>query len=338
MDSLDQLDVRKGAAGQLDVYCKRRPNQEGVVSVSSWFEAKYSATEHGTAIIKSMFGKSVFSYPKSIHAVTDSIYVAGASRKDACIFDYYAGSGTTGHAVINLNREDGGRRKFVLVEMGAHFDSVLLPRLKKVIYSSNWKDGKPISRNGSTQFFQYIHLESYEDTLDSLEVRPPSTDQQALLSEQPTLAEDYRLRYALGEETAESACLLGKHFTAPFAYTLSVVRDGVRQEVPVDLPETFNYLIGLRVESRQRVDGVLTIIGMDAEGKRCLILWRNLDEMDNPPLEAWFLRHRPTFGALDLIYVNGDHTLNALKDQTESWTAQTTEPVFRALTFAGANQ
>ena len=60
--------------------------------------------------------------------------------------------------------------------------------------------------------------------------------------------------------------------------------------------------------------------------------------MDNPTLEAWFLRHRPTFGALDFIYVNGDHTLNALKDQTESWTAQTTEPVFRALTFAGANQ
>ena len=110
---------------------------------------------------------------------------------------------------------------------------------------------------------------------------------------------------------------MGKHFTDPFAYTLSVVRDGVRQEVPVDLPETFNYLIGLRVESRQRIDGVLAITGMDAEGRRSLILWRNLNEIDNTTLEAWFLRHRPKFGSLDLIYVNGDHTLNALRDKAE---------------------
>ena len=44
---------------------------------------------------------------------------------------HFAGSGTTGHAVIELNREDGGRRKFILVEMGDYFDTVLLPRLKK---------------------------------------------------------------------------------------------------------------------------------------------------------------------------------------------------------------
>ena len=338
MDSLDQLGIRRGAAGQLDVYCKRRPNQEGVVSVSSWFEAKYSATEHGTALIKSMFGKSVFSYPKSIYAVTDSIYVAGASREDTCVLDYFAGSGTAAHAVINLNREDDGRRKYILVEVGHYFDTVLLPRIKKVVYSLDWKDGKPVSRSGSTQLFKYIRLESYEDTLDSLDVTPRSSEQEELLTQNPALAEDYRLRYALGEETSGSACLLGKHFTDPFAYTLSVVRDGVRQEVPVDLPETFNFLIGLRLESRQRIDSVLAITGMDPEGKRTLILWRNLNETDNTALEAWFVRHRPTFGSLDLIYVNGDHTLNALRDKAESWTAKTIEPVLRELMFEGANQ
>ena len=101
------------------------------------------------------------------------------------------------------------------------------------------------------QLFKYVGLESYEDTLDGLELTPPSSTQQDLLVQNPALAEDYRLRYALGEETSESACLLGKHFTDPFAYTLSVVRDGVRRETPVDLPETFNFLIGLRVESRR---------------------------------------------------------------------------------------
>ncbi len=59
----------------------------------------------------------------------------------------------------------------------------------------------------------------------------------------------------------------------------------------------------------------------------------NLNEMSNATLEAWFLHHRPTFGPLDLIYVNGDPTLNTLKGQTESWTAQTIEPVFRELIF-----
>ena len=254
------------------------------------------------------------------------------------VLDYFAGSGTTGHAVINLNQQDNGHRKYVLVEVGDHFNTVLRPRIKRVVYSPDWKDSKPVSRSGFTQLFKYIHLESYEDTLDSLEVMPRSSEQEELLTGNPALAEDYRLRYALGEETSGSACLLGKHFTDPFAYTLSVVRDGAGQEVPVDLPETFNFLIGLRVESRQRIDGVLAIIGTDAEGKRTLILWHNLDEMDNTALEAWFVRYRPKFGSLDLIYVNGDHTLNALKQVDETWTAKTIEPVFRELTFEGANQ
>jgi len=63
-------------------------------------------------------------------------------NNELCI-DFFAGSGTTGHAVINLNREDGGRRKFILVEMAQHFDTVLLPRIKKVTFTPEWKDGKP---------------------------------------------------------------------------------------------------------------------------------------------------------------------------------------------------
>ena len=318
MNSLADVAVRKDRTGRDYVYYKRRPHEQGVVSISCWFDAKYSATEHGTALLKAMFGESVFSYPKSIHAVTDAIYTAGAALADAYVLDYFAGSGTTGHAVVNLNREDGGNRKFILVEMGQYFGTVLLPRMKKVVHSSDWKDGKPVSRKGVSQFFKYVRLESYEDTLDSLEVTPPDSAQQDLLEQNLELAEDYQLRYALGVETSGSACLLGKDFTDPFAYTLSVVRDGTRREVPVDLPETFNYLLGLRVESRRRMDGVLAITGTDPEGKHCLILWRNLNETDNAALEKWFTRHRAEFAeSLDAIYTNGDHTLNALKQKDE---------------------
>ena len=81
------------------------------------------------------------------------------------ILDYFSGSGTTAHAVINLNRENGGNRKYLLVEMGDYFHTVLLPRIKKVVYSKDWRDGKPVSHEGSSHFLKYYTLEQYEETL-----------------------------------------------------------------------------------------------------------------------------------------------------------------------------
>ncbi len=272
-----------------------------------------------------------YCHPVSLYG---EMLAAAAPKSNDLALDYFAGSGTTGHAVVNLNREDGGRRKYLLVDIGQHFDTVLLPRMKKVIYSSDWKDGKPVSRKGVSQLFKYVRLESYEDTMDSLETAPRSDEKNELLARHPALGEDYRLRYALGEETSGSACLLGKEFADPFAYTLSVVRNGERREVKADLPETFNYLIGLHVESRRRIEDVLAIAGANAEGRKCLILWRNLEQTDNDALDAWLVRNRQRFaGPLDLIYANGDHTLNAVKPPNETWTAETIEPLFRELMF-----
>ena len=298
-----------------------------------WDSPRYIAGDYGTRWLTNL-GLKVEQdlYPKSIHTVMDSIFAI--SEGTATVLDYFAGSGTTGHAVLNLNREDGGQRKYVLVEIGQHFDMVLLPRMKKVAYSSDWKEGKPVSRKGISQLFQYIRLESYEDTMDSLEVEPRSDAQEALLAENPEMAEDYRLRYALETETNGSACLLGKYFADPFAYTLSVVRDGMRRETPVDLPATFNYLLGLRVESRQSVEGVLAIEGADSQKRKCLILWRNLEGTSNTALEAWFVRNRERFAApLDVIYANGDHTLNAMRQSSDTWKAESIEPVLRELMF-----
>ena len=264
-------------------------------------------------------------------------YLCNCDGQDT-VLDYFAGSGTTGHAVIDINREDGGERTYVLVEMGDHFDTVVLPRLKKVAYSPDWKAGKPVARDkGVSHLIRYVRLESYEDTLDGLVLTPPSGD--LLAGGTPALAEDYRLRYALGAETAASTCLMGGAFTNPFAYTLSIVRDGARRETSADLPETFNFLLGLRVESRRRLDGVLAIAGRDAEGRHCLILWRDLEATDNDSLEAWFADNRARLpDLLDLVYVNGDHTLNAIRQPGETWTAETIEPVFRELMFEDHNQ
>jgi len=75
------------------------------------------------------------------------------------ILDYFAGSGTTAHATISLNREDDGKRKYILVEMGEYFESVLKPRIMKVVYSKDWKDGKPVSREGVSHMFKYMRLD-----------------------------------------------------------------------------------------------------------------------------------------------------------------------------------
>jgi adenine-specific DNA-methyltransferase len=86
---------------------------------------------------------------------------------DSFVLDFFAGSGTTAHAVMKLNREDGGRRKFILVEMADYFDTVIIPRIKKIAYSFNWKDGKPQDTDGLGVFFKYHTLEQYEDTISN---------------------------------------------------------------------------------------------------------------------------------------------------------------------------
>ena len=321
----------KVVAGSGETQIEKARAERAIKTV--WDNPRYIAGDYGTRWLTNL-GLKVEQdlYPKSIHTVMDSVFAI--SDGDATVLDYFAGSGTTGHAVVNLNREHGGRRRYVLVEMGRHFDAVILPRMKKVVYSSDWKDGKPVSRQGVSHVFKCVRLESYEDSMDSLEVAPPSNERAALLAGNGDLAEDYRLRYALGVETSGSACLLGREFRNAFAYALSVVRDGVRRDVQVDLPETFNWLIGLRVESRRWLDGVLAITGADADGRRCLILWRNLEEVDNAALEAWFDRNRGRFSwPLHLVYVNGDHTLRAMRGPSETWKAATTEPFFRQLLF-----
>ena len=176
------------------------------------------------------------------------------------VLDPFGGSGTTGHAVINLNREDDGRRKFILVEMGDYFDTVLLPRIKKVTFTPEWKDGKPKrpatpeEAERSPRIVKVVRLESYEDTLNNLETRR-TQGQQSLLDHPDAqgpdgLREQYLLRYLLDVETRGSQSLLNvAAFADPTAYQLKVKRPGTDESrlVKIDLLETFNWLIGLTV-------------------------------------------------------------------------------------------
>jgi adenine-specific DNA-methyltransferase len=135
-----------------------------------------------------------FPNPKPSRLLERVFTVSTPPSSRGWILDFFGGSGTAAQAVINLNREDGGKRKFILVEMGDYFDSILKPRIKKVTYSKDWKDGKPVSRQGSSHLFKYLRLESYEDALNNLELRR-TPDQDDLLRQHEPLREDYMLHY-----------------------------------------------------------------------------------------------------------------------------------------------
>ncbi len=231
--------------------------------MSNWTDARYNAGPHGTALLAHIVkDREAFSYPKSLFTVRDAIEAMTWQASSPRILDFFGGSATTAHAVMLLNREDASHRKFVLCEMGAYCDTVVIPRLKKIAYAPEWKDGKPKrlatpeEADRSPRIMKIVRLESYEDTLNNLDIR--RSDAQKSLLDEPAakgdgkLREQYLLKYMLDVETRGSQSLLNvAAFRDPTAYRLSVKRPGSDEsrEVCVDLLETFNWLIGLTVDA-----------------------------------------------------------------------------------------
>lgn len=205
-------------------------------------------TQDATAELLSVLGVNNFTYPKSSEITKYLMQLA--TNKNDYLLDYFAGSGTTGHAAIKINREDGGSRKFILVEMGEYFDDILKPRIQKAVFSNAWENGKPINRDGISHCFKYLRLESYEDTLNNLSLQSDPARDRAL-ADNPALRQDYVLNYWLDVETQGSQSLLNvTAFRDPTAYTMRIKQPGsdVLREQRIDLIETFNWLIGLWVE------------------------------------------------------------------------------------------
>ncbi len=188
------------------------------------------------------------SYPKPSKLLT--LLLMASRHESGYWLDYFAGSGTTAHAVINLNREDQGKRKYILVEQGDYFDTVLKPRIQKVVYSKDWKDGKPVSRAGISHCFKTLRLESYEDALNNLVLKADSSRDIALANNQ-SMQRDYLLNYFLDVETQGSQSLLNiADFRDPTAYRMQIKKPGSDEQSlqNIDLIETFNWLIGLWVK------------------------------------------------------------------------------------------
>jgi len=320
---LKNLTVRQGRDGRQTIYLKKDAESYRTV----WSDPKYNAAEYGSTLLKHM-GLGDFSFPKSIHTTADCLRVA-LGGEDGVVLDYFGGSGTTAHAVIMMNRGDGLSRKFIVVECADYFKDVLLPRIQKVMFAPEWKDGKPArlttkeEAERTPRLVKVLRLESYEDALHNTfsDKAIERLAEREKAYREAVGEEEYRIRYLvkLPLEASDSMLNLAR-LEHPFDYTLEVLTDhGPNTEI-VDLVETFNWLYGLRVhqlltwvngkdKTAKERDGrsYRAVVASDREGKkRILVVWRDMTGLD-PKVERPFLEAKAKeVGTFEEQWINGD--------------------------------
>jgi adenine-specific DNA-methyltransferase len=269
-------------------------------------------TQHGTNEIAGLFGDSrVYTFPKPSNLLSQLLEIAQL-HSDEIILDFFAGSGPIGQATLNYNRRNSSKCKYIMVEIADFFDGVMKARIQKVMFSSDWKDGKPTSKDGISHMFKYQYLEQYEDSLNNIEFMASGKVQKTLEE-----LEGYFLKYMLDFETRDSPTRLNiDKFSRPFEYKLKITdRNETREEV-VDLVETFNYLLGLHVKQIKTYKNNGTdyrVVFGEKDNDSIAVIWRATDELDLRADKAFIEGNILRDFEADKIFVNGNSYLeNAL--------------------------
>ncbi len=325
-ETLDDYRVRRLPSG-IEIDFKIRMDLSA--SPNTWWDdSKYASANRGPKSLKDLFGEKNFDFAKAVPLVEDCLRASGCSA-DTTVLDFFAGSGTTAQAVVNLNREDGGRRRFVLAEMGAHFDDVVLPRVKKVMFSPDWKAGRPQPPSNeaterSPRIVKYLRLESYEDALNNIEFAEAGVQRMMEV-------EDYVIRYMIEWETRESATLLNvEQLTRPFDYRLATYANGNGGSERADVAETFNYLLGLKVRTRKVYhddERKYLVYRGAADGQETVVIWRETEGWKPADFrrDQQFLIREKIAEDADIVYANGICFLEG---------AKALEPLFKERMFA----
>jgi len=129
----DDIVCERNIKNKPEIFFKVRESQR---YLTHWFDSKYNTTHYGTRLLKKITGENGFSYPKSIYSVLDTLKIM--TKDDDIILDFFAGSGTTGHATLALNKEDGGSRNFILVEQLHEHIDVCKKRIRGVLKNDNF--------------------------------------------------------------------------------------------------------------------------------------------------------------------------------------------------------
>ena len=127
---------------------------EGKPPTNFWPYIEVGHTDEAAKTLKAIFeGKAPFDTPKPPRLIERILQIAG--KENALILDSFAGSGTTAHAVLNMNKADGGHRKFILIEMMDYAESITAERVKRVI--GGYGEGKnTVAGTGGS--FSYYEL------------------------------------------------------------------------------------------------------------------------------------------------------------------------------------
>lgn len=188
------------------------------------------------------------------------------------VLDIFAGSGTTAHAVANLNEDDGGSRKFLIFEANEYIHSFTVPRLLKSAAASKWRDGVAGDLDGTGLFIKVQILEQYEDTLENLDLPAVEGESLKLPFEDPAFALRWRLERAGGRRW----CGI-ERFRAPFGWHLQRVVGATAMPTPVDLVESLPYLLGLTVTRLWREPDGVVLCGRDRRDAPVVVLFRDCD-------------------------------------------------------------
>jgi len=317
----DEYRVRRNSDGSIAIDFKTR--MDGEAAPTTWWDkGEYASANYGAAELKELFGDKPFDFPKAEKLVEDAIRACGAIEDGSTTLDFFAGSGTTGDAVLALSRETKAKHYYVLIEQGQYFDSVVKPRMQKLCYSAEWRNGKPVAQDsGISHCFKVLKLESYEDTLNNLKLRREVKQNQTLGLLDQKAKDDYLLHYMLDVESRGSL-LSVEDFRKPFDYNMNIATDsaGASEQTRVDLIETFNYLIGLRVQhlDAQPERGFVTVTGTLPSGESCLVMWRDCDLLDYEGVSRLCdkLAINPADNEFDVVYINGDHNIPTVLTQT----------------------
>jgi len=154
--------------GRIQIFHKYREQQ---VFKNVWTDKRYQSEFHGTNLLKDILGKTTFNYPKSLYAVEDILKIT--TNTNSIILDFFAGSGTTGHAVLELNKEDGGNRHFILCTNNENniCTDVCYPRIKKVIEGYKNLKGEDVEGLGGNLKYFKTDFVDYDEPTDKNKIK-----------------------------------------------------------------------------------------------------------------------------------------------------------------------
>lgn len=215
MQEPDEFIAKKDQTGKLGIYVKSRVDSSGMLPLT-WFEkAEYSSTDYGTNLLAKIFRVTqVFSYPKSLFAVVDCLKVA-SSKKDALILDFFAGSGTTGQAVLELNAADGGNRRFILCTNNENniAEEVCYERMKRVVNgNAGFDTSKELIFETKINVTALKNIDSTFDTIAELKAET----EQKYKSFSIKVEDEYLRLYGILEDADTKRPANLKYFTTDF--------------------------------------------------------------------------------------------------------------------------